>query len=69
MRHGEEEDDDDNDEAERPSSSSLPRGEKASSGAPALKLLVINDVARLKPQLEGRRTRLDVADLIDCVID
>ena len=28
-----------------------------------------DDVARLKPQLEGRRTQLDVADLINCVID
>ncbi len=28
-----------------------------------------DDVAWSKPQLEGRRTRQDVVDLIDCVID
>ena len=28
-----------------------------------------NDVARSKPQLVGWRTCLDVADMIDCVID
>ena len=28
-----------------------------------------DDIVRSKPQLEGQRTRLDVADLSDCVID